>query len=152
MLIKTHYSISIFFILLFLPVVENKIIFSFFTILGTLIPDVDARFSTIGRKFISRILQFFTKHRGMIHSFTFLLSITAVLVSIFPRSAFGFFLGYGLHLLADSFTIDGIMPFYPSKKITKGFIKTGGKIEYGILIGFIVASVFLLIDRIHLFF
>ncbi len=95
-------------------------------LLATFIPDIDSRFSTIGQKKIARLLQIFTKHRGMIHSFTFLLTITLVLVLFFPVVALGFFLGYASHLFADSFSVDGIMPFYPSKKKVVELLELGG--------------------------
>ncbi len=147
MLIKTHLAITIFFILLFIPAVENKVVFSAVALIATFLPDMDSRFSSIGKKPIVRILNFFTKHRGMIHTFTFLISLTVILVLIFPVAAFGFFLGYGLHLLADSFTIQGIIPFYPLKKKSAGKIKTGSMLERGIFVGLIIADVFLLIER-----
>lgn len=134
MLLKTHLAISIFFILLFLPSVEYKIIFIILAIIATYLPDIDSRYSRIGRKKTARILQWFTKHRGMFHSFTFLLIITLFLVLFFPIIAFGFFLGYGLHLFADSFTKEGIRLFYPSKNVSKGGIRTGGKIEISLLV------------------
>ncbi len=148
MLLKTHYLITLFFILLFIPAVEHKIIFVVVALIATQLPDVDARYSKLGSKKIARILQWFTKHRGMIHSFTFLLSLTIILVLIFPIAGFGFFLGYGLHLLADSFTPDGIRPFYPSKKTSSWKIRTGGKIEKVIMGVLIVANVALLLKRI----
>ncbi|MEK6945654.1 MAG: metal-dependent hydrolase [Nanoarchaeota archaeon] len=148
MLLKTHYLITLFFILLLIPAVEHKIVFVIVALIATQLPDVDARYSKLGSKKIARILQWFTKHRGMIHSFTFLLSLTIILVLIFPIAGFGFFLGYGLHLFADSFTPDGIRPFYPSKKSSSWKIRTGGKIEKVIMVILIVANVALLLKRI----
>jgi membrane-bound metal-dependent hydrolase YbcI (DUF457 family) len=50
------------------------------------------------------------------------------MVFLFPVIALGFFLGYGLHLFADSFTKEGITPFYPfSRMKSSGGITTGGK-------------------------
>ena len=62
------------------------------------------------------------------------------LVFFFPILALGFFLGYGLHLFADSFTRDGIRPFYPFKKKTSGRLRTGSKLEASVLVIFIIAS------------
>lgn len=148
MLIKTHLAITLFFILLFLPSVEHEIVFVVSALIATFIPDMDSRFSSIGKKPLVRILNFFSKHRGMIHSFTFLVSLTIILVLIFPIAAFGFFLGYGLHLLADSFTLEGITPFYPYQGRSQGRIRTGGKIETGLLLGIIIADVALLLERV----
>ncbi len=147
MLLKTHLAISIFFILIFLQSVEHKIIFVAVAVIATYIPDIDSRYSRIGRKKIARILQWFTKHRGMIHSFTFLLTIILFLILFFPIIAFGFFLGYGLHLFADSFTKEGIRPFYPSKKVSKGKIRTGGKLEISLFVVFVIADLALFFIR-----
>jgi inner membrane protein len=148
MLIRTHLSITLFFVLLLFPYVDGKLIFVIVALIATFLPDIDSRFSTIGRKRIARILQIFTKHRGMIHSFTFLISITFLFVIFYPVLALGFFLGYSLHLLADSFTKDGIKPFYPLKKKISGRISTGGKKEIIILVFFIIFDLVLFFVRI----
>ncbi len=148
MLLRTHYAITLFFVLVFLSSVENKLVFVLVAMIATVLPDVDARFSTLGRKRIARILQFFTKHRGIIHSFTFLCLIILIMILFWPIVAFGFFLGYSLHLLADSFTHDGITPFYPWRKKTRWNIVTGGKIEVGILSIFIILDVILILVKL----
>ena len=145
MLLKTHLSITLFGILLLVSNVEHKIVFVLVAILATYIPDIDSRYSTIGKRKINRVLQFFTKHRGFIHSFVFLIMLTGLIVLIFPIISLGFFLGYSLHLFADSFTKDGIQPFYPfSKKRVKGRIATGGKAEISLLVVFVIIDLFLL--------
>ncbi len=146
MLLRTHLTITIFFILIFLFSVEHKIVFVLVALFATFLPDMDTRFSVIGKKKILRIFQFFTKHRGMIHSFTFLISVTIILVLFFPILSFGFFLGYGLHLLADSFTIMGIKPFYPLKSKSCGKIKTGGRIETIVFVIFVILDVGLIFN------
>jgi membrane-bound metal-dependent hydrolase YbcI (DUF457 family) len=148
MLLKIHLAITLFFVLVFLSSVENKIIFIIIAVFATYLPDIDSRYSKIGRKKITRILNWFTKHRGIIHSFSFLLIIIIFLVLFFPVAAFGFFLGYGLHLFADSFTPAGIRPFYPSKKISKGKIRTGGIIERGVLIAFVILDLILILQMV----
>ena len=83
-------------------------------------------------------------------NWTFLITIFFVL--FFPILAFGFFLGYGLHLFVDSFTIRGIKPFYPLKKKCSGKIKTGGRIEVSLFVFFLLADLFLLFFRIYSLF
>ncbi|MDP2672373.1 MAG: hypothetical protein Q8O84_01005, partial [Nanoarchaeota archaeon] len=61
MLIKTHLTITLFFILLLLPFVSYKIIFIAVALLATYIPDIDLESSKLGRKIIFRPLQFFVK-------------------------------------------------------------------------------------------
>lgn len=148
MLLRTHYAITAFFVILFFSSVGFKFIFLVTAIIGTQLPDIDSRYSRIGHRKIARVLQFFTQHRGMIHSFTFLLSLTVILLLIWPVGAFGFFLGYSLHLFSDSFTPDGIRPFYPSKKKINGKIKTGGAMEVGLFVTLAIVDVILILDRV----
>lgn len=148
MLIKTHIAITVFGILLLLLSVEHKIIFIVVALFATFLPDIDSRYSVIGKRKFNRILQFFTKHRGITHSFVFLIALTLILLLVLPVVALGFFLGYGLHLFADSFTINGITPFYPlSRKKTGGFIVTGKISERFVFISFIILDVILLWTR-----
>jgi membrane-bound metal-dependent hydrolase YbcI (DUF457 family) len=148
MLIKTHFAITIFGILLLIPAVEHKIVFIVVALFATLLPDIDSRYSIMGRKGLNRILQFFTKHRGITHSFVFLIFVTLIFVFILPEIALGFFLGYGLHLFADSFTKNGITPFAPfSKKKSGGFITSGKKFEKFVFIIFLVLDAILLWTR-----
>ncbi|MBI3623102.1 metal-dependent hydrolase [Candidatus Pacearchaeota archaeon] len=148
MLIKTHLAITVFFILLFLPAVNNKVVFVAVALIATFIPDIDSRYSTIGRKKLARVLQWFTKHRGLTHSLFFLILLTLILAFFIPVLAFGFFLGYSLHLLADSFTMYGIMPFWPSKISVSGGLRTGGKIEKALFFALIIVDIILLVARV----
>ena len=152
MLIHTHLTITIFFILLFISKVEYKFAFVLVALLATFIPDIDSKFSKIGKRKIFRILQFFVKHRGLMHSFIFLVLITLFLVLFFPIIALPFFLGYSLHLFADSFTIRGIKPFYPWKKVSLGKIRTGGKSEILVFVFFVLADLGLLIFKVFSIF
>ncbi len=139
MLLRTHLIITIFAILLLISKIENKLVFVIVALIATYIPDIDSRYSTLGRKKINRVLQFFTKHRGITHSFIFLILITFGLVLVFPIISLGFFLGYSLHLFADSFTKEGIQPFYPFSKLkSKGRIATGGKVEVSLMVLFLI--------------
>jgi membrane-bound metal-dependent hydrolase YbcI (DUF457 family) len=148
MLLRTHLAISLFFALLLFPFVNSKFIFFGMVFIATLLPDIDSRFSRIGQKKLARVLQFFTKHRGIIHSFTLLFILTLVLVLFFPVISLGFFLGYSLHLFSDSFTKDGIFPFYPLRIHWGGMIKTGGKSEVSVLVLFIFLDVLLILSYI----
>ena len=102
--------------------------------------DIDTKLSSTGKRFIFRPLQYFLRHRDLLHSFTFVFILTLFFVLFFPILAFGFFVGYASHLVADSFTIWGIKPLYPHKVISQGKIKTGGKSES------IVFGIFLILD------
>lgn len=144
MLIKTHIVSILLFIMLFISQTSNGMIFALVSFVATFIPDVDTKFSTMGKRKIFRPLQIFVKHRGILHSFTLLFLITLLFALFLPIAALPFFLGYGLHLFLDSFTIDGIAPFYPHKKRISGKIRSGGKVEMLLLAGFIIFDLVLL--------
>jgi inner membrane protein len=148
MLIKTHLVIGLFGILLFLPFVEGKIVFVLVTLIATLLPDVDSAYSTLGHKRFFGFLQFFVKHRGILHSFTFLIFLTIIFLFFVPVLALGFFLGYSLHLFADSFTKEGIIFFFPFKAKSVGKIKTGGRIETVIFVLFLMINILLVLIRL----
>jgi len=143
MLRRTHFAIVVFFILLFLQHVNDKIIFVFAALLATLIPDVDSAFSTLGKHKGFRFLQFFVEHRGLIHSLTFCIVISVILAFFFPTVSLGFFLGYSIHLFVDSFTKEGIVPFWPYPKKSTWRLKTGSFLESSIFLVFLLADVLL---------
>jgi len=145
MLIKTHLAITLFGILILISSVENKVIFVLVAILATYLADIDSKYSTIGKYKVLRPLQFFIQHRGITHSFSFLILVTIFLALFFPVIALGFFLGYGLHLFADSFTPEGIKPFYPLRKVSKGKIKTGSRTETIVFVFFVIADLGLIL-------
>ena len=144
MLIKTHLAITFCAIFLLIGSVNNKISFFIIAVFATFLPDIDSKNSKIGRRLFFRPLQLFVKHRGFIHSFSFLTAITLIFAFFIPIIALPFFLGYGLHLLADSLTLEGISPFYPAKLKMRGIIKTGGKIEILLFIIFVFLDFILL--------
>ncbi len=143
MLFRTHLIVTLFFILLFFQHVSNPVLFLFISVLAAALPDIDTKYSKIGHYKLSRIFNFFVKHRGIVHSFTLLLIISAFLFSFFRQILFPFLLGYSLHLIADGFTPAGIMPFYPIKMRIKGKIRTGGVIENLVFISFLLGSLLL---------
>jgi membrane-bound metal-dependent hydrolase YbcI (DUF457 family) len=147
MMLKTHLAISILFILLLILVVNNLWVFIPVCLFVTILPDMDSRFSALGKKPLVRIFNLFSKHRGFFHSYTFLFLITLVFALCLPVVAFGFFLGYGLHLFADSFTHYGIVPFWPWKKVLNGSLKTGGKIEKSLFVAILVVLFMLILWR-----
>lgn len=152
MLIKTHLAITLFFVLLFLPFTKYPLLFLAIAFFSTYLPDVDSPHSKLGHHWIFRPLQWFSNHRGFVHSFTFLILVTAGFVLFLPLLALPFFLGYCSHLIADTFTIEGINPFYPYKKICSGKIKTGGIFETGIFFSFLLIDLFFVALRIFSIF
>jgi len=90
MLLKTHMAFAVLIIILFLEHVNNKFIFVGMVLFATIIPDLDSGFSSWGRHLIFRPLQFFVKHRGIIHSFTLAVAISIILSMFWPVVSLGF--------------------------------------------------------------
>ena len=150
MLMKTHMIICLFFILVFFNFfceyfdgIFSILFFIFMVLFGCLVPDVDSRFSKLGRKKIFRGVQFFVKHRGMFHSFFFLVILCFILWLFLPCVVLPFFMGYFIHLFADCFTVNGIRLFYPFQKRFCWRIKTGGFVERLIFFVFLFLNIFL---------
>lgn len=148
MFIRTHLLITLFFILIFFSSIGNKVIFITVALIATFIPDIDTKFSKLGKRKIFRPIQFFVSHRGIFHSFVFLALISLIFYLLLPIIILPFILGYGLHLLADSLTIQGIRPFYPLKTRWKGRIRTGRLFETILFVGFLIADLLLLSSMI----
>lgn len=148
MMYRTHLAIGIFIVLLFLPIINYKLFFIFGVLVCTFLPDIDCTQSFLGKYKILRPIQWFVKHRGLFHSFTFAGIIALVFAFFYPVFALPFFLGYSGHLIADSLTSEGIRPFWPSKSEIKWRIRTGGKREK---IVFYVLSLINIILLIRLF-
>jgi len=147
MLIRTHLAITLCAILILISKVEHQVIFVIVALVATFLPDIDTAYSKLGKNKIFRPLQFFVKHRGIVHSFLLLILIALFFSMFFPTLALGFFLGYGLHLLTDSFTVTGIQPFYPLKEKISGRIKTGKRSEIMVFVFFILVDLFLLVGK-----
>ncbi len=143
MLKRTHIVLCLMALLLFLPHVSNKFAFIVVGLIASLIPDIDSISSTFGKRV--KIVGFFIKHRGFIHSFSFCMIVTFVLAVFLPVISLAFFLGYSVHLFADSFTVEGIMPFWPYDRISKGKLRTGGITETAIFACVIVVDVLLFV-------
>ncbi len=148
MLIKTHLLISLCIGLIFTPYVRYPLLFLAVILLATYIPDIDTPNSKIGNHWYLRPFQWFAKHRGIVHSFVFLIGIVILLSLFLPVIALPFFLGYSSHLFADSFTIEGIKPFYPLGKVSSGNIKTGGFNEMNVLILFVILDGILILANL----
>lgn len=145
MLFKTHLALGFLGALFFLPDISYKLIFFPVVIFACLLPDIDSVSSKLGQYRILRPFQWFLTHRGLLHSFTFCIFISILLSLFLPRVAFPFFLGYSIHLLADSVTSDGIRPWWPSKQTHEGRIRTGGTVEAGLFYGIVLADILLFI-------
>jgi len=143
MLLRTHLMFAILIIIIFIMHVNNKIIFPIMVLVATLLPDLDSGFSTMGRKWYAKPLQLFVRHRGVIHSLTIAIVLSVIIAIFFPVASLGFFIGYSVHIITDSFTKEGVQPFWPLKIKSNGFIRTGGRIEDSIFLSLILINVIL---------
>ena len=144
MIWKTHLAIGLAIALYFSNYVNKPLIFIPVVLISSFFPDIDSRFSYIGKKALFRPVQWTVSHRGIIHSYTLCIALSLLIAFFYPILALPFFLGYIFHLFADSFTIQGIKPFWPLKAVSKGTITTGGKIEKAIFYTFALIDFVLL--------
>lgn len=115
------------------PYTTDKLIlagtFIFGSYLGSLIPDIDHRKSTIGKKFrtTSYVVSKKCGHRGTTHApiinllaFSVLLSVSIFfdnsIKSMYMDFILGLLVGSLSHILLDSLTIEGVPFFYPFNK------------------------------------
>ena len=145
MLIKTHLLMGLAGALFFLPNVTYKTAFFIVVLLATLMPDIDSVRSIPGNHWYLRPFQWATKHRGLLHSFTFCILVSLFFAFLIPILALPFFLGYSIHLFADGFTQEGIRPFWPLKDEVKGKVHVGGNVERGLFYGVILADIILIV-------
>lgn len=86
-------------------------------VIGSLLPDVDKKNTTIGNwlGFLALPFRMFLKHRGATHTFLGCLIFSSIFFIIFKDFflTLSFFTGFFLHLLADGFTATGVKPFLP---------------------------------------
>ncbi|MEK6844496.1 MAG: metal-dependent hydrolase [Nanoarchaeota archaeon] len=145
MLKKTHLAIGLALGLYFLPFVNHKLLFIPITLLASLFPDIDCATSTLGKRKIFRPIQMIFQHRGALHSYTFCVLFSLLFAFFYPVFALPFFLGYSFHLLADSFTVNGLRPLWPLKVVSRGFTKTGGAADRSMFWIFSIVSAFLFV-------
>jgi len=143
MLLKTHMAFAVLLIILFFKHVVHPWIFIIMVLIATIIPDLDSNLSSFGRHLIFKPLQLLTKHRGIFHSFSFAILISIVIAVFWPILSLGFFLGYSIHLICDSFTRKGIQPFWPFKIKSSGYITSGGRIEETLFFTLVILNIFL---------
>lgn len=146
MLIRTHLAITIFGVLLYMGQVEQKIVFVLVALAATYVPDIDSRYSKIGKYWVFRPFQFFVKHRDFIHSILFMILIAGLIFVVNKSAGIGFVFGYGLHLLADCFSLGGVRLFWPAKFRIRGFVKTNGVLEWLVFGLFFVLDVWLIVQ------
>mgnify|MGYP001620000998 CR=1 FL=1 len=145
MIKKTHLAIGLALGLYFLPFMTHKVLFIPIILIASVLPDIDSVNANIGKHKIFRPLQSFLEHRGPLHSYTVVIILSLVLAFFYPVFALPFFLGYSIHLFADSFTVRGIRPFWPFKFHTEGIVKTGGIVDRSLFYVFMIVDLFLFV-------
>ena len=148
MLLRTHIAVGLAVAFYFLPHVVNKLYFLPVVLIASALPDIDTGYSSIGRKKIFRPIQLMTRHRGIFHTYTFCILVSLLFAFFYPVLALPFFLGYSFHLILDTFTPQGIAPFWPFRVRVEGKIKTGGSIDSAI---FYISLIFALALFVNLF-
>ena len=112
---------------------SGKIVVIATAMVFSVLPDMDTVKSKAGKTLqpFSTVISFLFRHRGFLHSFVFAAIVYFSIRYIFsPAIASAAVIGYSSHLVLDSLTKEGIMPFWPlSKMKLKGFVKTGGLAE-----------------------
>lgn len=131
MLAKTHLAFGFLAALITMPFVSTGNIFIFIALvlIGALFPDIDSPNSKASSKIpiIPKIINLFSKHRGIFHSLIFAILLPG-LVWYFINNTYGIalFIGYASHLLIDGFTKAGINFLHPIARLhLSGFIETG---------------------------
>lgn len=147
---KTHlafgFLVGLFLIQFFRP--QNQILFMALICLASVLPDIDHPNSKVGSKV--KVIGFLFEHRGFFHGIAaiFLFSILSYMLFRQFIYAEAVFYGYLSHLISDSITHEGIMPFHPLLKFRiKGLIKTGAAAEYLI---FLILVIFDIYKVIHM--
>ncbi|MBU2638317.1 MAG: metal-dependent hydrolase [Nanoarchaeota archaeon] len=139
MMFKTHLALGALAGILLLKYFQpgHAVLFSLVFLFAAVLPDIDTTKSVIGRQLwpFSAILTLFVKHRGFLHTVwvPFIVFLSAYTTD-YAILGSAFALGYLTHIAADSMTAEGVSFFQPVwKRHFRGFIKTGGKLEYAFL-------------------
>ena len=152
MLARTHVAIGILAALLAKPLfaINNTFVFVLLVCIGALLPDVDHGGSTINRMVpVTTLVPLLFRHRGFFHSIfaaLILFGTFSLFNQLFVGAALAF--GYALHLLADSFTKQGVNWLYPLSTFRMaGPIETGELAET-ILFVFVIIFVLVRIEML----
>jgi inner membrane protein len=135
------FSLAVYFLLSYYVAMPFYVLI--FVLLATVFVDIDIKNSRAGNHWWLRFLQFFTKHRGLLHSLIVGLVLSLVIGSISLWGGFGFFVGYMSHLFLDCFTRGGVVLFWPLRWKIKGFVKSGGIVEQVIFVLLLLGNIFI---------
>lgn len=145
MIFRTHLVFGIFLSLLYLNSFGEKYFFVLGILVGSVFLDIDSFSSKLGRRFLSRVLTAFFKHRGVVHSLLFVLILSLLFGLVNTSFGFGFFVGSLGHLVFDSITKQGVRMFYPFKFKIKGPFRSGKKFDSFLFVLFSLFSLYLFV-------
>lgn len=145
MLWRTHLAIGLAAALYFSTHVNDPLVFVAIVLVSGLFPDIESKIF-MRRK---REMRPTSVERGIIHSYTLCILLSIVLAFVWPVAALPFFIGYSFHLFADSFTLQGIRPFWPIKTLSKGVVRPGGRIDKALFYTFVIIDVILVATIIY---
>ncbi len=113
-----------------------------FCLMGSLVPDIDSPFSSLGRNF--RPFSWFFRHRGFFHTIFPGLVFSVLFLPFGVINAASFLAGFISHLLLDSLTRKGVRPFLFGKRF-KGPLSSGGVVEMLLLIILLLLNLYFVI-------
>jgi membrane-bound metal-dependent hydrolase YbcI (DUF457 family) len=143
MMTKTNLALGFGIALYFLPHISEKLIFFSVLLASSILPDLGTIISSGNKKnFAFQTPKTIYK---ISHSYTLCIPIALALAFFYPIIALPFFLGYSFHLALESFTTEGIQPFWPYKKKSTGPISPRGKIDQVVFYMIIIFDLGLLI-------
>jgi inner membrane protein len=146
MLLRTHlvFSVFIYFLIIRYFVIGSPLLFFIFLILATSFVDIDSRKSKIGKKWYFRPLQWFVRHRGMVHSLFFAILLSLIIAGVHQWAGIGFFVGYLSHLFMDILTKQGIGIFWPLSNWKIGlWVRSGGVVEEILFVLLLLGDIFI---------
>ena len=143
MLFRTHmvFSLAVYFLLAYFIAMPFYVLI--FVLMATAFVDIDIRNSKAGNRWYLRPLQWFTKHRGVLHSLFIGVLLSLILGSVSLWAGFGFFVGYVSHLFLDCLTRGGVRLFWPLPWKVKGFIRSGGIAEQVVFVLLLLGNIFI---------
>jgi len=148
MLVKTHITFGILLGLLGVIYFEMSWLGFMFVLVGSVVLDVDVSSSKVGRKWYSRVLQLYVRHRGIVHSFIFAVFVSWLVGLWRVDAGVGLFVGFVGHLFMDCLTYGGVRVFWPLGFRVRGSVKVGKYFEavlFAVLVFVDVSLVFKLV-------
>jgi len=143
MMFKTHLAFGVLMALLAVQILQptNPWLFGLLIVIASSLPDIDTPDSKIGRKV--KVIGWIFEHRGFFHSLAacFLFSVLTYAITKNTFYSIAFLIGYGSHLLMDSITKEGVMPFFPLRFRLRGFFRTGHLLEFVVFVGMVAVIV-----------